>query len=382
MSSGLWVRAFAGLVVAILPPLIALAALLLGWPAFNGFDPFATGIGIVGGAIAWAAVLAVIYARSLGDEFRELVALARGGTATGGAEPGVAQQQLANLLDERNRQVATLAQQAGSAPIGDDPVRVVRSVITAVESVMGDATWRGAVLASDDASILAPGVYDSGEGVPVQPLTDLERWAAATDPAVPVRHVAGPLGAFTVVDAAVSGGNRVILYAPWEGRVAPTAAERDLLRLVGQHAGTSIDHALLYARVRSQADELNRMAAVQSDFLRGVTHDLQTPLTSIGAVAAELRADPSMPAAARADLDTVSHQADRLRRMVAQLLVASRLEAGAFTPQTDVFAVRPLIERTWAALRADRPFELTESGSPHLAVADPDRLEQVLWAVL
>lgn len=381
MPSGLWLRAFAALVVAILPPLIALAALLLGWPAFDGFDPFATGIAIVGGAIAWAAVLAVIYARSLGDEFRELVSVARGGSAPGGGEPGVAQQQLANLLDERNRQVATLAQQASRAPIEDDPVRVVRSVITAVESVMGDATWRGAVLASDDASILAPGIYDSGDGVPVQPLTDLERWAAATDPTVPVRHVAGPLGAFTVVDAAVSSGNRVILYAPWEGRVPPTAAERDLLRLVGQHAGTSIDHALLYARVRSQADELNRLAGVQADFLRGVTHDLQTPLTSIGAVAAELRADPSVPAAAQADLDTVSHQADRLRRLVAQLLVASRLEAGAFSPQTDVFAVRPLVERTWAALRADRPFELTESGPPHLAVADPDRLEQVLWAM-
>ncbi len=40
------------------------------------------------------------------------------------------------------------------------------------------------------------------------------------------------------------------------------------------------------------------------------------------------------------------------------------------------------MERTWAALRADRPFELEVTGLPHLAVADEDRLEQVLWAVL
>ncbi len=33
-------------------------------------------------------------------------------------------------------------------------------------------------------------------------------------------------------------------------------------------------------------------------------------------------------------------------------------------------------------MRADRPFELSVEGSPHLAVADPDRLEQVLWALL
>ena len=146
--------------------------------------------------------------------------------------------------------------------------------------------------------------------------------------------------------------------------------------------GTALEHSLLYAQVRSQADELNRLAGVQADFLRGVTHDLQTPLTSIGALATELRADEGVPDAPASDLETIAHQAERLRRMVSQLLVASRLEAGALTPQQEVFAVPPLVERTWAALRADRPFELVVEGPPHLAVADPDRLEQVLWAVL
>lgn len=174
---------------------------------------------------------------------------------------------------------------------------------------------------------------------------------------------------------------RALLYAPWEGRAAPTRAELDLLTLVG-HAGTALEHSLLYARVRSQADELNRLAAIQADFLRGVTHDLQTPLTSIGALAVELRANAEVPLAARADLESIAHQAERLRRMVSQLLVASRLEARAVTPTQEVFAVPPLIERTWNALRADRPFELAVEGPPYLAVGDPDRLEQVLWAVL
>jgi signal transduction histidine kinase len=58
------------------------------------------------------------------------------------------------------------------------------------------------------------------------------------------------------------------------------------------------------------------------------------------------------------------------------------MEAGVFTPRQEVFAIAPLIERTWAALRADRPFDFSTSGAPHLAIGDPDRLEQVLWAVL
>ena len=144
----------------------------------------------------------------------------------------------------------------------------------------------------------------------------------------------------------------------------------------------AIDHALLYARVRSQADALNRMAAIQTDFLRGVTHDLQTPLTSIRALAAEVRQSSVLDDAARADLDTIAHQSDRLRRMVSQLLVASRLEAGALTPAQDIFRIEPVVRRTWDALRADRTFKLEDDGPSLLVVADPDRLEQVLWAVL
>ena len=79
--------------------------------------------------------------------------------------------------------------------------------------------------------------------------------------------------------------------------------------------------ALLYARLRAQTDELNRMAAVQTDFLRGVTHDLQTPLTRIGALAAELRTAVKGEAP-RSDLDTIAHQAVG----VADLLLELRVE--------------------------------------------------------
>jgi signal transduction histidine kinase len=248
---------------------------------------------------------------------------------------------------------------------------------------MHDSTWRSAVLSSEEPGILPPGVYlgteDSSE---VGTIGDLERWASVSIAGAPAARFDGPWGAFAIADLSVSDRLRAILYAPWEGRPEPTPAEIAMLTLVGQHFGTALEHSLLYGRVRSQADELNRLAAVQADFLRGVTHDLQTPLTSIAALATELRADAGVPDSARADLETITHQAERLRRMVSQLLVASRLEAGVLVPQSEVFAVAPLIERTWGALRSDRPFELSTHGPPYLAVGDPDRFEQVLWALL
>lgn len=383
-QTGLWLRAFVGLLVGILPPLtLVAAAFVLAGPSLRDVNPGLVAIAVVAGVVAWSAILAVFFGRSLDDAFADLLALARGTSRGGPAEASSAYQQMATLLDERNRQVAALAERSAMVPIDEDPVRVARSLVTMVASVMGDATWRCAVLAAADEALLPPAVYHAlDDAVDAEPIGELERWASTAESDSEARYVEGPWGAFTVVDLAVADATRAILYAPWQGRVAPTTAELDLLRLVGQHAGTALEHSILYARVRSQADELNRLAAVQADFLRGVTHDLQTPLTSIGALATELRAERGMPEAARADLDTISHQADRLRRMVSQLLVASRLEAGVFTPQNEVFALRPIVERTWGALRADRPFELTVSGPPQLAVGDPDRLEQVLWAVL
>jgi K+-sensing histidine kinase KdpD len=382
--TGLWLRVFVALLLAVLPPLLLLVgALLLAESILSEVAPDLVAILVVVGSIVWAAILGIVYTRGLGEDFRSLLTLAQRGDPEAGGDADDAYRRLASSLDERNRQVSTLAQQASLLPIDDTPHNVVAALVSAVRSVMRDATWRCAVLASDNDALLPPGVYQaSEESLAPEPIGDLERWASVSAAETPAGRIEGPWGAFAVVDVAVSDRLRAILYAPWEGRLPPTPAEVDLLTLVGQHAGTALEHSLLYAQVRSQADELNRLAGVQADFLRGVTHDLQTPLTSIGALATELRANDGVPESARADLESITHQAERLRRMVSQLLVASRLEAGVLTPQQEVFAVQPLVERTWAALRADRPFELHVEGSPHLAVADPDRLEQVLWAVL
>jgi signal transduction histidine kinase len=328
-------------------------------------------------------MLALIFTGGLADEVRSFLSLAERGAEEQTSESGDAYRQMALSLDERNRQLDTLAREASRVPIDDEPQSVVGALVSVVRVVMRDPTWRCAVMTSATPELLPAGVYHGiDDDRPPDPVGELERWASVTDADRPARHVEGPWGAFAVADVAVSDRLAAVLYAPWEGRRDPSPAEIALLTLVGQHAGTALEHSLLYAQVRQQADELNRLAGVQADFLRGVTHDLQTPLTSIAALATELRADEDQSDAVRADLDSIAHQAERLRRMVSQLLVASRLDAGVLTPQQEVFAVQPLVERTWAALRADRPFELSVSGLPHLAIGDPDRLEQVLWAVL
>ena len=69
--------------------------------------------------------------------------------------------------------------------------------------------------------------------------------------------------------------------------------------------------------------------------------------------------------------------------MVGQLLAVSRLEAGALESRQEIFRAEPIVQRTWDALRnTDHDFAFVVDGEPHLVVGDPDRFEQVLWALL
>ena len=387
-----WFLRLLGLLVAVaLPPLVAFAvADVLAGDLITRYGMGTTLAVAAVATVAWAAIVAVGGSRILGAEADRMIALAERGrpapdTGTAGDEGG-AQRRVALALDERNRQIAELAASTRAAPITEDATAVARSMVRAARTVTGDPTWTLAILRSDDDTLLAPGVYGVDDATQPEPIGEVHRWASTIeppdDPALGAQLATGPWGAFVTAEVAGAAELRAILVAPWEGRAAPSRAELELLSLLGQHSGAAIEHALLYERVRTQGAEITRMASVQADFLRGVSHDLQTPLTSIRALAEEVRAAPGLADDARADLDTIAHQADRLRRMVAQLLVASRLEAGAFMPRADVFRVEPLVERTWRALRLDRPFTLRTDGDGHLAVGDPDRFEQVMWALL
>ena len=394
--ASLSVRVFIALLFAVVPPLLVgvvvdtvrrsiLQNAGAGWIA-------AAAVAV---ALAWALILTVIYSRTLAGEMAILVGLATRGkdrsqsartdaSADGSAD---AYGRLAGALAERNRQVALLAAEAQAAPISGDPRAVAAHVVRLARLVTGDPTWTLALVRSSVQDRLPAGVYDDQEGGSPSPIGDLEQWASVAErteePALGrARRLDGPWGAFVVVDVTAGDELTAVLSALWEGRADPSEAELDLLSLLGQHAGTALEHALLYAQVRSQADEIDRMADVQADFLRGVSHDLQTPLTSIRALASELQAVPGLDPAAVTDLDLIGHQADRLRRMVGQLLVVSRLEAGALLPRQEIFRPEPIIRRTWDALRADRPFTLESGGPGLLLVADPDRVEQALWGVL
>jgi signal transduction histidine kinase/HAMP domain-containing protein len=156
------------------------------------------------------------------------------------------------------------------------------------------------------------------------------------------------------------------------------SADQDLLELYASEVAVAIRNLELFEQVEAQRRKLVELDAAKDDFLRGISHNLQTPLTSIRAYAEQLQED-------RPDrrLSIIVEQSERLYRIVRQLLAVSRLEAGTLRSRSEVLAMGPRVRRAWEALGAtDTPFELRDGPAGWLASADPDQLDQVLWALL
>ncbi len=184
-------------------------------------------------------------------------------------------------------------------------------------------------------------------------------------------------------------------HAPATTRWEP--ADQDLLELFAAGLAVALRDADLLARVEAQNARLVTLDAEKDDFLRGVSHNLQTPLARIRANADQLAAEQAGGEGGEADrrLAIIAEQSERLSRMVRQLLTVSRLDSGVLRPVAEVFALGPRVRRAWEALGAGSragagsgagaggvPFELADEAGGWLAVADPDQVDQVIWALL
>jgi two-component system sensor histidine kinase KdpD len=124
--------------------------------------------------------------------------------------------------------------------------------------------------------------------------------------------------------------------------------QRALLDAVSAQIGSALERDQLAAEAqRAQVQvETERM---RSSLLSSVSHDLRTPLGVITGAASSLAEDRArLDAPARAELvDTIREEADRLSRLVGNLLEMTRVESGALAPKKEW---QPLVEIVGVAL--------------------------------
>ena len=106
------------------------------------------------------------------------------------------------------------------------------------------------------------------------------------------------------------------------------------------------------AREALEAEALRRSDALKTALLRTVSHDLRSPLMTILTSASALsRPELSLGEADRADLLAgILSEAQRLDRLVSNLLDLSRLQAGAATPAPEVWAADSLVVQALSSL--------------------------------
>ena len=186
--------------------------------------------------------------------------------------------------------------------------------------------------------------------------------------------------------------------------------EQNLLSTVAHQMAIALDTALAYDEIEalnisletkvhertaelqqankdleSANDRLKELDRMKSQFLSHCSHELRTPLTSIKGFTENLLHGMVGPLAERQHLylTRISANANRLTRMIADLLDLSRIEAGTIRLAHQSVSLPELLENVTEELRP-----LTQTKAQHLMLditgehltvwGDPDRLHQIV----
>jgi signal transduction histidine kinase len=149
--------------------------------------------------------------------------------------------------------------------------------------------------------------------------------------------------------------------------------------------GGEISH--LSERFREMALQLQEAEALERNFLMTVSHELRTPLTGIrGHVAALLEGVVEDEEARIQSLEVISLEADRLERLVGDILDLAKLDMRRFALRREEVDMERLVERAYStfgeeARRRGIDYERSVKAKPVLET-DGDRVLQVISNLL
>ena len=147
------------------------------------------------------------------------------------------------------------------------------------------------------------------------------------------------------------------------------------------------------ARLIDVADERDRTAArgaeaaaarqadaAKTVILHAVSHDLRSPLTAIRTAAEGLREERTEREDQIALIDAIEAEAERLTRLIGNLLDLSRIEAGAVYPRTDWCDLLDVIATAVSQIQlaeSEKRIQIELDGELPLVRADAAQLERV-----
>lgn len=240
-------------------------------------------------------------------------------------------------------QATTLARSSAALVERDDPVpELVRQLQV--------------LFALDGVSVLRP-----AEGSWVS-----EAGAGALPPATPeAASISLPLGSGKVLAL---------------GQPQLRAEEREVLTTFASQLAVALDHRALRGEAASAAS-LAKANEVRTALLAAVSHDLRTPLASIKAAVSNLLSDDIAwdQGVARALLETVEGETDRLTSLVGNLLDMSRLQTGSVAVHPVAVGLDEVVATALTVLAPTATkLEVDVAEDLPAVLADPPLLERAL----
>ena len=152
---------------------------------------------------------------------------------------------------------------------------------------------------------------------------------------------------------------------------------------------TALTISTLTHRARTESEAARQAwERVETEFIRntllsGVSHELRTPLAAItGAASTLIETGEQLPAASRTELlDTIYAEAERMERLISNLLEMTRLESGALVIKQDWVSLQELVGSALHRLEralAGREVRIDVPDDVPLVLVDGVALEQVI----
>jgi two-component system sensor histidine kinase KdpD len=193
----------------------------------------------------------------------------------------------------------------------------------------------------------------------------------------------------SLAEAALYSGSQtigVLRVALAPGQAPLDAGRQRLLNTLAGQAALAVERSRL-AQAAARAEALAESDRLKSTLLSAVSHDFRTPLAAITAAVDELVAeDVHWSSEARQGFSRlIRTEAERLNRLVMNLLDLTRLEAGVLHPQRGWYNIAEIVNAVLQRLTpdlADRRLELEVPDDLPLLPVDYVQLEQVLWNLI
>ncbi|MCB1246293.1 MAG: GAF domain-containing protein [Acidimicrobiia bacterium] len=152
------------------------------------------------------------------------------------------------------------------------------------------------------------------------------------------------------------------------------------LEMLAAPASLVLNQITRYEAARESSERMTELAEMKTEFVSVVSHELRTPLTSIIGALKTLQRPELRPDDERANqlIDMAAKQSNRLRSLIEDLLVMSRLEATSLPVRPVSIHLGSFLGDVLDSIDTPEPVAYEIDPPAEVVLADPDHLARVV----